>query len=718
MVFSSLLGVASGDRAAKHSRNTTAASNTRIDPQSSKTSRIATSTPPSTTRGWARPALAPASPAQAHPRAPSPTSDPPEYISDEAHLPPLGPEPPDLRELNACLDALAAVFPDVQVEVFRDMFASFDGESRLALVADALLKNRVAWVKGRWRVAPKDGPAPAASTLVPKKETFRSPEYKQAVRSLAYHEFKGLSRSAINAVLAESNYSYLDARQTLVDLSSKSWRFTLSSLLFRRKPPVSATEAEKHPLVVWRTPSSGTAAPLIPALKSTGNAELDRELFTALIVPLRERARAERDAADRRLAEELNRAEAESAGVLLECACCFSDAPAEEFSSCSADGHTVCHRCVRHCLSEALFGQAWLRTIDRETGTLKCPAVVTGNSDECPGRISQDHLHRALVGEKGGAEMLHQLEQRLADHNLTASGLPLVRCPFCSYAEVDDIYLPRGIVDMRLRPEVVNVTIFLIVVLCVMPLLVVPLVFTLGFVLFMLLAAAAGAGTGLYDYVAAEVRAAIGRRRRRRRGLRFDCRGPGCGRSSCLSCGKAWADVHVCHESALVALRTQVEQAMSMAVKRVCPRCNTSFVKNSGCNKLTCPCGYKMCYVCRKDIGGTGDGPDVGYRHFCQHFRPHGDGRKCDQCNLCNLWETEDTDEVLRRAKEEAERKWREAEGRELAGSDVDMTYLETGLPARRATGGLKNLVDDLLRRGRVPALGEVCDVVLDLAFV
>jgi hypothetical protein len=176
--------------------------------------------------------------------------------------------------------------------------------------------------------------------------------------------------------------------------------------------------------------------------------------------------------------------------------------------------------------------------------------------------------------------------------------------------------------------------------------------------------------------------------------------------------------VHVCHESALVALRTQVEQAMSMAVKRVCPRCNTSFVKNSGCNKLTCPCGYKMCYVCRKDIGGTGDGPDVGYRHFCQHFRPHGDGRKCDQCNLCNLWETEDTDEVLRRAKEEAERKWREAEGRELAGSDVDMTYLETGLPARRTTGGLKNLVDDLLRRGRVPALGEVCDVVLDLVFV
>ncbi|KAL2266901.1 hypothetical protein VTJ83DRAFT_4178 [Remersonia thermophila] len=716
------------------------------EPRPLKTSspNISPTTASSTTRVWPRPAAGTPAP-PAHPRtraaAAPPASEPPGYISDESHLPPLGPDPPDLRELNACLDALAAVFPDVQIEVFRDMFASFDGESRLALVADALLKNRVAWVKGRWRVAaPKEGPgsgsasrpaeAPpqAAAPGVPKKETFRSPEYKQAVRALAYHEFKGLPRSAINAVLAESNHSYLDARQTLVDLSSKSWRFALSSLLFRRKPPVSATEAEKHPLVVWRpapAPAGPRAAPAVPALKSTGNAELDRELFAALIVPLRERARAERDAADRRLAEELNRAEAERAGLLLECACCFGDHPAEEFSSCTADGHTLCHRCVRRCLSEALFGQAWPRSVDRETGSLRCPAVVAAaDADACAGRIPPDHLHRAVAGEKGGAEMLHQLEQRLADHSLAASGLPLVRCPFCAYAEVDDIYLPAGASDMRLHPEAVRAAVLLAAVLGCVPLLLVPLVLALALAAAAVLAfaiaraRARAAGSGPAGRVAAEVRAAVARRRRRRRGLRFDCRAPGCGRSSCLSCGKAWADVHVCHESALVALRTQVEQAMSMAVKRVCPRCSTSFVKNSGCNKLTCPCGYKMCYVCRKDIGGSGDGPDVGYRHFCQHFRPHGDGRKCDQCNLCNLWETEDTDEVLRKAKEEAERKWREAEGRELSGSDVDASYLETGLPTRKTPAGVRALLDDALRRGRWPALAEVCDVVLDLVFV
>ena len=98
-----------------------------------------------------------------------------------------------------------------------------------------------------------------------------------------------------------------------------------------------------------------------------------------------------------------------------------------------------------------------------------------------------------------------------------------------------------------------------------------------------------------------------------------------------MSCSKAWTDIHICHESSLLALRTQVELAMSLAIKRTCPRCNISFVKSSGCNKLTCVCGYQMCYVCRKDIGNG-----EGYRHFCEHFRPNG-GRGCTECSKCDL---------------------------------------------------------------------------------
>src|SRR5688572_1685289 len=106
-----------------------------------------------------------------------------DFISDEAQLPCVPPERPDLRELNNSLDALSAVFPDIQIEVFRELLSHFDGESRLALVADALLKNRVGWVQGRWKGLDAQGPG------VSRGDAFRSKEYKQAVASLAWREF-------------------------------------------------------------------------------------------------------------------------------------------------------------------------------------------------------------------------------------------------------------------------------------------------------------------------------------------------------------------------------------------------------------------------------------------------------------------------------------------------------------------------------------------------
>ena len=630
---------------------------------------------------------------------PDPRSAISEHISEEAHLKSLEPERPDLRELNACLDALAAVFPDIQIEVFREMLASFDGESRLALVADSLLKSRVTWVKGRWRVACKDRQTPEGHAVVPRKEAFRSAEYKDAVKTLAWHEFKGLSRSSINAVLAESNYSYLDARQTLAELSSKSWRFTISSLFLRRKP-VSATEAENHPLVIWKSTGHGS---IVPTLKSTGNAELDRELFTALIMPLTERSLADREAKDHQMAAALNNAEAEEADSMIECACCFSESAFEELTSCTAGGHTICFRCVQLSISEAVFGQGWQRSIDKQTGTLRCPAV---ERQECQGCIPQYHMQRAMLEEKNGAEVLHKLEQRLADHSLMSSNLPLVRCSFCSYAEVDDIYLPATETQVQLRVHNIYSLIFITLCAFSIPFLL-PIILMSSFIALVI-----GSTQTFGDQITKEFREAVTRHRRRRRGLRFNCQNPECGRASCLSCNKAWVDVHVCNESSLVALRTQVEQAMSLAIKRVCPRCNTSFVKTAGCNKLTCPCGYKMCYVCRKDIGGNGDGPDVGYRHFCEHFRPEGDARKCKECNKCNLWESENTDDVLLKAKEEAERKWKEAERRELSGAE--MAFLETGLASQPAS----RRVDAVLREGRCPTLAEICDLVVENVLV
>ncbi|KAL7627677.1 hypothetical protein AAE478_001870 [Parahypoxylon ruwenzoriense] len=624
----------------------------------------------------------------------SSSSSSPEYLIDESQLQPLVQPPQDVLDLNQNLEALAALFPDVQVEVFREMLSSFSEESRLFIITDKLLKNPGEFVKGRRRAS--EHSSADSNALVSRTEAFRTAEYKEAVRALAMQEFKGLSKSAIDAVLSESNYSYLDARPTLVDLSSKSWKFTISSLLFRRKPVTSA-EAETHPLIIWRPSDDGST---IPTLRATGSSELDRELFEELIMPLKQRDRLSKEESDHALAVSLHTEEAEACEATYECTCCYTDAIFEEFTACGAEGHMVCFNCVRHSITEAVFGQGWQRSIDKDTGTLRCPAVA---SIECRGCISSEHMYRAMRGVKNGDEILHKLDQRLAEHDLLSSGLPLVRCPFCNYAEIDDLYMPAHASRPKLRASnIPNVILFLFAL--VFP----PFYFPM--IILVLACVILCSNQSLREYGFRHLRAALSRYQRRRRGLKFTCQNPACARSSCISCSKAWVDIHVCHESSLVALRTQVEQAMSMAIKRVCPRCNTSFVKTAGCNKLTCPCGYKMCYVCRKDIGTANE----GYQHFCQHFRPEGDGRQCKECNKCNLWEAENTEEILRNAKVEAERRWRETERREL--SDAEKAYLENNDVGtfRRRHRGLRQF----LPGGKIPSIEEFCDLIVETIFV
>ncbi|KAI0111349.1 hypothetical protein F4814DRAFT_422241 [Daldinia grandis] len=621
------------------------------------------------------------------------TSSAPEYLSDESQIQPTSQPPPDVLDLNQNLDRLAALFPDIQVEVFREMLASFSEESRLFIITDKLLKNPGEFVKGRRRASEHTGPD--SNALVSRTEAFRTTEYKKAVRALAAQEFKGLlSRSSIDAVLSEFNYSYLDARQTLVDLSSKTWKFTISSFFFRRKPVTSA-EAETHPLIIWKSADDGS---MIPTLKATGSAELDRELFEELIVPLKEREQLLREERDRAMAVSLLTKDAEAHEAMFECSCCYSDVIFEEITTCTTEGHIVCFNCVRHSITEAIFGQGWQRSIEKETGALRCPAVA---SVECESCVSPEHIHRAMQGEKNGDEIIRKFDQRLAEHGLISSGLPLVRCPFCTYAEVDDLYMPASISRPRIR--VSNIPNFIIISICLIisPLLFPILVLASAFAVLCL-------NRSFRDYVSRHLGAAVMRYQRRRRGLKFNCQNPTCQRPSCLSCSKAWVDVHVCHESSLVALRTQVEQAMSMAIKRVCPRCSTSFVKTAGCNKLTCPCGYKMCYVCRKNIGT----PNEGYQHFCQHFRPEGDGRQCGECSKCNLWEAENTEEILRKAKIEAERNWRASESREL--SDAEKAYLEDGVGSFSRDKSLAWL----LPGGKVPSIEEFCDFIIETLFI
>ena len=91
----------------------------------------------------------------------------------------------------------------------------------------------------------------------------------------------------------------------------------------------------------------------------------------------------------------------------------------------------------------------------------------------------------------------------------------------------------------------------------------------------------------------------------------FRCLNPDCEKVSCRLCK---GETHIpksCKEVAVVPERRLVEEAMTAALVRTCPKCNAKIVKESGCNSVRCTnCHPTMCYICQQDI------TSVGYEHF------------------------------------------------------------------------------------------------------
>lgn len=83
--------------------------------------------------------------------------------------------------------------------------------------------------------------------------------------------------------------------------------------------------------------------------------------------------------------------------------------------------------------------------------------------------------------------------------------------------------------------------------------------------------------------------------------------------------------------------RLTVEEAITAAKIRKCPKCNNPFIKSDGCNKIRCGCGALSCYLCSQVI--------TGYDHFCQ--APHCTHESCNKCRLYS--DTEKNDEVAMR---------------------------------------------------------------------
>lgn len=95
-----------------------------------------------------------------------------------------------------------------------------------------------------------------------------------------------------------------------------------------------------------------------------------------------------------------------------------------------------------------------------------------------------------------------------------------------------------------------------------------------------------------------------------------------------------------------LSIRRQIEEAMSAALIRKCNKCATPFVKEEGCNKMTCTrngCRNVQCYVCSKSCS---------YDHFDDSSR----GGKKGNCPLFESTSVRHDTEVQKAEKEALDR--------------------------------------------------------------
>ncbi|KAH7929949.1 hypothetical protein BV22DRAFT_1028918 [Leucogyrophana mollusca] len=134
----------------------------------------------------------------------------------------------------------------------------------------------------------------------------------------------------------------------------------------------------------------------------------------------------------------------------------------------------------------------------------------------------------------------------------------------------------------------------------------------------------------------------------------FRCENTECGAVSCRECKKLDHLPKSCkemEEDKHLDARHIIEEAMTRALMRNCPKCQKAFIKENGCNKMTCPnCHTMSCYICRKVISG--------YDHF--NNPPPYSGRPDE--SKCKLWDVveqrhaEEVTEAAKRALEEFKR--------------------------------------------------------------
>ncbi|KAI9279608.1 hypothetical protein BY458DRAFT_431524 [Sporodiniella umbellata] len=421
-----------------------------------------------------------------------------EKIAESGYYPQL-PEYDPIKDnrMNVCLRILALdIFPDCDVGFLREKVLEYS-YAHLDQVANAMLQLQ------QW-------PERLNYGQMESFQEIQSQSYKDQAHGQLVQDFPQIWRSSIQAVLAENNWDYIQSYDQLQAMGSGGFWKSLRNLFLH-----------------WH--SSHTK-------HSTGR---DVRLCEQMEV-IERRAWDSQMEGDHQLAEELNEKEYDQMGQSITCGCCYSDFAFESILFCSEAQHAFCHECVRHYLSEGLFGQGSLRGQ---------PRIDCISSDPCEGCLPMRSLESVLSNDLVKAYEQSQLES-------FASNEERIQCCACAYFELDDASRPEFLNPPWLR----SISRWLMVVefalLCFFSYSLLSIVISLPWLFFL-----------QWD-VLSDLSTAYERLIQNRRGSVLKCKNPECKTDTCLQCQRPFRGLHTCWEKETDGLRLYVEKAMADAVKR------------------------------------------------------------------------------------------------------------------------------------------------------
>ncbi|KAK4703167.1 hypothetical protein P7C70_g3050, partial [Phenoliferia sp. Uapishka_3] len=332
---------------------------------------------------------------------------------------------------NKALCRLHALFPTVPISRIRDVLSTLN-DSYLFSAAEILLKSpdtpsskssRHFWfpTPRRESAHPQRPNLVLVPPLVP-TDLFRSPEYIDALTSYLHSAYPLVPRNTIRSMVADG-HPFAEVREDV-----KNWRAKQNRL--------------KNWISDFMTPKPSSSTPMsVESRDGQGWEEVMAEIF------FDERSKRLAQAeADEELSRELNR-EWTDEKHLFTCGCCFDDVAFEDVGTCSFGEHFFCRSCVSRQVEEHVYGGAPLSLHPGgKNGRQGGPAEGTGvrclSTEGCAAPFSHAELQRCL-----SPTIFAALEKRLGatalegigkSRQLGGRGETLVRCPFCTYCEVED----------------------------------------------------------------------------------------------------------------------------------------------------------------------------------------------------------------------------------------------------------------------------------------